>query len=215
MKRAIWLVGAGVLGGAMVAAMASILRDQVRAVDIAIPSAHTRDVVINEVAWMGTAASGTDEWIELYNTTDQDINLAGWTLTSSDGTPVIHLVGTIPAHSHYLLERTDDNAISDVPADQVYTGDLLLEGETLTLTDSEAAVVDTANAENDDQWPAGSNNPDHTMERIDPTAPDADANWCTPLASSVLAWTPTPIRSTEPLAHRTRVTNRQPVGSPT
>ena len=179
MKRAIWLVGAGVLGGAMVAAMASILRDQVRAVDIAIPSAHTRDVVINEVAWMGTAASGTDEWIELYNTTDQDINLAGWTLTSSDGTPVIHLVGTIPAHSHYLLERTDDNAISDVPADQVYTGDLLLEGETLTLTDSEAAVVDTANAENDDQWPAGSNNPDHTMERIDPTAPDADANWCT------------------------------------
>jgi uncharacterized repeat protein (TIGR01451 family) len=179
MRRTASLIGACILGSAMVAVMASTLRDQVRAVDVAALSANALDVVINEVAWMGTAASSTDEWIELYNTTDQDIDLAGWTLTSSDGTPTIHLAGTIPAHSYFLLERTDDNALSDVPADQVYTGDLLLEGETLTLTDSGAAVIDTANAENDGSWPAGSNNPDHTMERIDPTAPDADANWCT------------------------------------
>ena len=27
------------------------------------------DVVINEIAWMGTVADGNDEWIELYNPT--------------------------------------------------------------------------------------------------------------------------------------------------
>ena len=31
-------------------------------------AASLRDVVINEIAWMGTAASTYDEWIELYNT---------------------------------------------------------------------------------------------------------------------------------------------------
>jgi uncharacterized repeat protein (TIGR01451 family) len=177
--RAIWLVGACVLGGAMVLALTSILCGQARAADVAASSASALDVVINEVAWMGTAASGTDEWIELYNTTDQDIDLSGWTLASSDGTPTVHLGGTVLAHGHYLLERTDDDTISDIPADQIYTGDLLLGGETLTLTNGGGAVVDTANAENAGAWPAGSNNPDHTMERIDATAPDTDDNWCT------------------------------------
>ena len=38
------------------------------------------DVVINEVGWMGTAASSADEWIELYNTTDHPITLTNWRL---------------------------------------------------------------------------------------------------------------------------------------
>jgi hypothetical protein len=63
------------------------------------------DVVINEVAWSGTACSTYDEWIELYNNTGSPIDLNGWTLQ-----------GTIPAHGSYLLERhpvwldTDDRS---------------------------------------------------------------------------------------------------------
>ena len=30
-------------------------------------AANSLDVVINEVAWMGTVNSANDEWIELYN----------------------------------------------------------------------------------------------------------------------------------------------------
>ena len=40
-------------------------------------------VVINEVAWAGTSASASDEWLELYNSGAADIDLTGWTL--SDG----------------------------------------------------------------------------------------------------------------------------------
>lgn len=29
---------------------------------------NSSDVVINEIAWMGTIASANDEWLELYNT---------------------------------------------------------------------------------------------------------------------------------------------------
>ena len=40
-----------------------------------------------------------------------NINLNGWTLTANDGTPTIALNGTIPANSHFLLERTDDTTV--------------------------------------------------------------------------------------------------------
>lgn len=148
------------------------------------------DIVINEVAWMGTAASTYDEWIELYNTTDQDIDLTGWTLEAADGTPSItfptpqgcsNLI--IPAKGFFLLERTNNDTISDIPADCIYTGALGNGGEALFLKDSAGNVIDTANG-NGGAWPAGINPTDDpvnwgTMERIDPLEPDSDANWTT------------------------------------
>ena len=97
-----------------------------------IPDASS-GVVINEVAWAGTLASHYDEWIELYNNSDRDIDLRGWLLIAADGTPAIHLNGTIPARGFYLLERTDDTSVANIPADQIYTGALENTGETLYL----------------------------------------------------------------------------------
>jgi cardiolipin synthase len=148
-----------------------------------LAQASLGDVVINEVGWMGTQANGSDEWIELYNTTDQPIDLSGWTLTAADGTPSIALSGTIPARGYFLLERTDDNAVSNLAADLVYGNDgttwaLKNTGETLELRDASDALIDAANGDGGG-WPAGDNPTKATMERIDPTTPDADTNWAT------------------------------------
>jgi hypothetical protein len=137
-----------------------------------------RDVVISEVAWMGTQASANDEWIELYNNTSQDISLAWWRLEAADGTPSIVLSGTIPAHGFFLLERTDDNTVSDIVADQIYTGALSNSGESLILKDPAGNVIDTANGDGG-PWPAGNDSDRTTMERVDLLAPDSDANWAT------------------------------------
>ena len=75
------------------------------------------NVAISEVAWGGTAANSADEWIELHNPTAIPINLSNWTLTDNN-TIQITLTGTIAAGGFYLLERTDDNTVSDIPADQ-------------------------------------------------------------------------------------------------
>ena len=112
------------------------------------------DVVINEVAWGGTAASSADEWIELYNVTAAPITLTDWSLAAPDGSPSIALCGVIPAQAFFLLERTDNDTVSDIPADQIYTGGLVNDGETLLLTDPLGACIDTANADGDG-WPAG------------------------------------------------------------
>ena len=141
-----------------------------------------RAVVINEVAWAGTAASTTDEWIELYNTTDGEIDLSGWRLVSDDGSPDIVLSGVIPARGFFLLERGDDETISDIPADQLYQGALSNSGETLRLFDPEGRLIDTANGDGG-PWPAGTaaydTPPYASMERITPSAQDTDANWAT------------------------------------
>ncbi len=156
----------------------------------------TLQVVINEVAWAGTAASASDEWIELRNNTARDIDLSGWTLVwgEDESIIVIHFGAAegntkeirrtvIPARGFYLLERTDDNAISDVEADVIYTGALRNSGETLRLFDAEGNVVDTVNLDGG-EWPAGTTGdvqegavPYASMERINPIGFDADDNW--------------------------------------
>jgi len=144
--------------------------------------------VINEVAWSGTAASSSDEWIELYNPGPDPIDLAGWTLQFGD--TVIHLSvvdgstrevrsARIEAGGYFLLERTDDRAVSDVDADIIYSGSLSNAGCTLRLVDAHGATVDTANAAAE-VWYAGTSAdadvPWATMERVAPAA-DMPDNW--------------------------------------
>lgn len=137
-----------------------------------------RSVIINEVAWAGTTSSLTsDEWIELYNATNATINITGWTLRAADGTPNITLNGTIPAGGYFLLERDDDNTVSDIPADQIYTGELSNSGEALTLRDGANQVIDTANG-NGGAWPKGSSSTYETMERVG-TSTENDSSWVT------------------------------------
>ncbi len=140
-------------------------------------AANSGDVVINEIAWGGTAASSYDEWIELYNTTSSAIDLTNWQISAADGTPVITLSGTIPAKGFFLLERSDDNTVSDIAADQIYTGALGNSGENLQLLDNSSNVIDQVNFSAG--WPAGTTAPDfYSMERIDPSADGSDAgNW--------------------------------------
>lgn len=144
-----------------------------------ISPAGALDVLINEVAWSGTQADASDEWIELYNPGVAAIDLTGWSLSASDGTPTINLMGTIPAGGYFLLERTADTTISDIPADQVYTGALNDAGETLQLFDQTSNLIDTANQDGGG-WPAGTSGAGgrRSMERAG-VFPDSDAGWST------------------------------------
>lgn len=129
-------------------------------------AANPGDVVINELMWMGTAASSSDEWIELLNTSEQNIDLTNWILKSEDGTPQIFLSGIIPAKGYYLLERSDDNTIIDIPADKIYSGALSDSGENLVIYDSYTVIIDSAPCSAG--WFSGGKSPNYSMERINP-----------------------------------------------
>ena len=128
-------------------------------------SGATNDVIINEIAWMGTDASSADEWLELYNNTGQGIDLTGWTLKAKDGTPEIILDGTIAADGYFLLERTDDNSVPAITADLIYAGALGNSGENLELRDTENNLIDQVDCS--EAWLAGDNETKQTMKKTD------------------------------------------------
>ncbi|MBK7450311.1 MAG: lamin tail domain-containing protein [Anaerolineales bacterium] len=142
-----------------------------------------RSVIINEIAWAGTASSLTDdEWIELYNPTALEVNITNWQIKAADGSPTIILSGKVPAGGYFLLERgdsiSDDSAISDIAADQIYTsGSLSNTGEAITLYDGANTVIDTANG-NGGAWPKGSSSTYESMERTG-TSAESDSAWHT------------------------------------
>ena len=132
-------------------------------------------VVINEIAWMGTEVSSSDEWIELYNLTDKEIDLTGWKL-EGPGKKEIELKGSISANGYFLLERTDDNTVPEVKADQIYTGSLSNSGEKLRLIDEKEKEVDVVDCS--EGWFAGNKENKQTMERINPyISGNNENNW--------------------------------------
>ncbi|MBX4211184.1 MAG: lamin tail domain-containing protein [Candidatus Yanofskybacteria bacterium] len=122
-------------------------------------------VVINEIGWMGTQNSPSDEWIELFNAGNVAVDLSGWRLYSAtDNSPNITLEGTIPAGGFYLLERTDDSVVDDVSADwkgSFGSGGLKDTGEQLVLLNADGNVMDSVG-----QWYAGDKVIRASMERI-------------------------------------------------
>jgi hypothetical protein len=134
------------------------------------------DVVINEVAWMGTKISANDEWLELYNNTDSEIDLASWQLTPQDGTPKIILSGKIPARGFYLLERTNDETLPGILASQIYTGAMSNSGENFTLSDAQGQIIDSLDCSLG--WFFGDNTTKQTMERKNSLTSGSQAsNW--------------------------------------
>ena len=119
-------------------------------------------LVVSEVAWSGTPASWADEWIELRNVSNKQIDLAGWTL-AWDGV-TIHLGrekgNTLTVNSSkiepgtvLLLERSDDDPVASVSADTIYKGSLANSGEKIVLKDPEGNEVHTVDGS--EGWMAG------------------------------------------------------------
>ncbi|KKS38751.1 MAG: Phospholipase D/competence protein ComEA helix-hairpin-helix domain protein [Parcubacteria group bacterium GW2011_GWA2_42_14] len=149
-------------------------------------TAHAAGVVINEIGWMGTVVSASDEWVELYNASASAVDLTGWTLSffkpaTTSPSKIISLSGTIFSGGYYLIERTDDTTISDVAAD-IFTAfgtGLVDSGMILRLADN-SSVVDSSPELCDNKWCAGLVSPETSMERISPLADGSIAsNWAT------------------------------------
>jgi len=158
-----------------------------------IETATSSVVVINEIAWAGTGVkTANDEWIELYNNTNQTINLAGWVLDVSGR--IINLSGNILAHDYYLMERTSDNTVKNITADLIFTlsGGLHNNGENLILKNNSGEIVDQVNCGNGwffgtDGSPSLAQNRYRTMEKISSNNSGAEpTNWRTNIGYPVL-----------------------------
>lgn len=143
------------------------------------------DVVINEVAWAGTAGSSSDEWIELYNNTSQTINLTGWHIEDDGSTEYLITGGEIAPHGYFLIEDSEET-VTGLSADAIIGLSLANAGDSLVLKDNTDAMIDTVNGSGL-AWYAGNSTDKSTMERIDPkTKTDSASNWATATAGNGL-----------------------------
>lgn len=126
-------------------------------------AASANNIVISEVQLSGS--STLDEFVELYNPTDEAIELSDWKITrktagGTESTVSASLAGTIPAKGYFLV--TNAEATSSSSADIHYSANitatntvLLYNGTTLidkigfgTATDSETAPIAPAPGNN-------------------------------------------------------------------
>jgi len=142
------------------------------------------NLVISEIAWAGTAASSTDEWIELQNLGDVAVDLVGWHLAFGDTLIPLGEAGedtveartaTLGAGAFLILERTDDESISDITADILYKGLLSNSGILIELRNAEGTVVDSVEPL-ETGWTAGG-------------AGDGEPPYCTMERTSLGEWT--------------------------
>jgi len=153
------------------------------------PETPTQTIVINEIAWMGTEASSNDEWLELYNTNENPVDIAGWKLIfypiGQIEPRIINFnsfsetTSAVDGFDYFLLERTDDTTISDIHADYIYTGALNDDGGILELRDDQDNLIDTVDCFGG--WFVGEKaavGGKKSMERINPENPGSNPdNW--------------------------------------
>lgn len=147
------------------------------------PPVGTSHVVINEIAWAGTATSSTDEWVELFNSGDARQELSGWFVCAgSDKVASFGPIHAIGAGQYFLMERTDESTIRDIAGDYVgpFSKSLVDSGLLLTLRSgscSDGAVIDEVGS---GPWYAGNGPEKASMERISSSAAgNYSENWAT------------------------------------
>ncbi len=139
-------------------------------------------VVVNEIAWMGTTESATNEWIELFNNGSDTVDLTGWILRiEGKKNKDITLKNSISVVGYFLIERTDDTTLPNISADIVtpFGAGLLNSGATLVLLNAQGLEIDRVNGS--DNWKidgktVGNNTTKETAQR-------AGTLWITAIAT--------------------------------
>ncbi|MEQ1849673.1 MAG: lamin tail domain-containing protein [Candidatus Peribacteraceae bacterium] len=152
-----------------------------------LPVTLHAQVAFSELLWMGSDQSTADEWIELHNFSETEIDLTGWQIryinSSGVDTLMVSLQGTIEAGDVFLISNFDepDSRLAILP--NIVTTSVSLPNANLLvrLLDEQGTLVDEADDGSDTPL-AGTNTPSlkASMERVDFLASGrAQSSWTT------------------------------------
>jgi len=111
-------------------------------------------VIFSELMWMGDVASTSNEWIELRNTTDGEIDIAGWQITklTDDGEVLMLTIpeGIIPPKGHFLIANSGAENSNIAVEPNLVTADVSLANNRLQIKlysgdwEAGASLIDAA-----------------------------------------------------------------------
>ena len=148
-------------------------------------TAASTDVVINELMFHGVSDLDGDDFLELANTGTTAVDLSAWcfsgiTLCMAPG-------ATIPAGGFFVVSKDAARfqTTYGFAPNAVYTGNLSNSGETITLRDAGAVVIDTVSYGEADPWPTTTDGLGPSLELIDRTLNHNDPlNWAASTAAA-------------------------------
>ncbi len=143
------------------------------------------DVVISELMYHPVSDDDREEFVELFNTGASAVDLGGWRL---DGVGLDFPPGATIDAGGYLVLAKDATYFQSrygfAPA-LTYSGQLSNDGETLTLRDGAAQIVDEVSYDDVPDWPTRVDGDGPSLELIDPAQPhDTPRNWAACIAGA-------------------------------
>lgn len=145
----------------------------VLAINLINPPTASARVLINEIAWMGNDKGQYGEWIELYNDSNEVIDLKDATLNEAGGgTLIIKLTKSISAKGYYLVARSTPSVPDPVSglADDLGSfggSGLSNSGEYLILKSADETILDSLDMSSG--WSAGDSADKLTMQKSENT----------------------------------------------
>ncbi|MCP5062362.1 MAG: T9SS type A sorting domain-containing protein [Ignavibacteriae bacterium] len=135
------------------------------------PKEDSSEVVINEINYNSNSDYNPQDWIELFNPTENDIDISGWIFNDSklDSNFVIP-VNTILKTNHYIVLTEDSTSFKNIfPNVNNFIGDfpfkLNNDGEYITLYNKEE-LVDSVKYNDKNPWPIKPDGKGQTLELI-------------------------------------------------
>lgn len=141
----------------------------------------TAQVVIHEVHYDPADETSREEFIELHNPGESAIDLSGWSL--ADAVDFVFPGGTQLPAGGYLVIGEDPTTLASVygvAALGPWEKGLSNEGETITVLDGAASVVDEVSYKPGFPWPTGARGGGGSMELVNPALDnDLGGSWRT------------------------------------
>ena len=141
-------------------------------------------IVINEINYNSSAQFDPGDWIELYNGSQQNINISGWKFTDSDPAHLFTFpAGTILGPDQYLVLAEDSVLFTTCfPNVRNYLGrmgfGLSGSGESMKLMNDAFHTIDSLEYDDHAPWPVEADGAGATLELVNPASDNAlGKNW--------------------------------------
>jgi len=152
---------------------------------LGVPDASAK-VVINEIMYHPPDDRDELQWIELHNTGDQAVNLAGWALVKGVRFTFTNSL-SLPPNGFIVIARDRGAFVTHYPNLSPVVGDFAGQlshgGERIELADPTQKTVDAVEFDDAPPWPTSPDGMSSSLERRIPTSPADDSS----------QWAPSPL----------------------
>ncbi len=163
-----------IIGNVAIIITLSCCEDQIDEINIL-----DKGVVINEINYNSTDNFDSDDWVEIYNNSNDTIDIGSWLLKDEDDDHIFTAPSNIKIlPEQYIIFCKDTIKFTELfPDVESYYGNLgfgLSGGSDLVrLFDNTGSLVDTVRYDDDDPWPLSADGNGPTLELKHPTLDNA------------------------------------------